>query len=398
MLEDTDRILYSSSMARIEHKLNLFMEEVRSGRRESSVTSNTPELLEHELVDEAGWAQLRRELEDAGVSSAILSQHKTFVITWFLQNLAQESDNDNSVASTLVDSEKSTGLALDTTSHASHSLATGVENLSLLDSKATDVSPRQEKKGTASKALGPKLPESSPVNGNSLKEASRMGDVDSVDRLLRCNVDINYKKKEDHMCALNIAAMYGHSDVVQLLIEQPHININNKNWLGHTPLSLAAWYGQLDVIEVLLTESETEVDPQDKECGQTPLSLAVEQGNTSIAKLLLANGADPNSRDKKGRTPLGWAAEKGRPEEVKLLLTSSKILPNLADRDGITPLHQAVKSRNDQIVRLLLSRKDVDLNSHDSSGRTAFDHVVRSGNFDLVFYFEQAGVKVNPFY
>ena len=381
-------------MARIEHKLNQFMEEVRSGKRESSVTSNTPELLEHELGDEAGWTQLRRELEDAGVSPAILSQHKSFVITWFHQNLAQESDKDNSVASTLVDSE-ATDQLFDTTSHASPSLATDVENLSLLEPELPDVSHKQEKQRTVSKTLGPKLPENSPVNVRSLNDASRMGDIDSVDRLLRCNVDVNHKEKRDHMCALNIAAMYGHSDVIQLLIEQPNININNKNWLGHTPLSLAAWYGHLDVVEVLLTEAETEIDPTDKECGQTPLSLAIEQGNTSIAKLLLANCADPNSRDKKGRTPLGWAAEKGRPEEVKLLLANSKTLPNLADKDGITPLHQAVKSRNDQIVRLLLSRKDVDLNSHDSSGRTAFDHVVRNGSFDLVFYFEQAGVQVN---
>ena len=387
---DADEIPYSSSITRIEHKLNQFMEEIRSGKRESSVTSNSPSLLEHEIEDEAGWAQLRKELEDAGVSPAILSQHKQFVITWFQQNLAQDVDRGSSITSKSVDSEGSTQIS-DIASDASRSVDTDAPKPSPPDPKLPDVSPRSDKQSTELTTLRPKLPENSPINGRSMVDASRMGDVDSVDRLLRCNVDINYKNRADHMCALNTAAMYGHSDVVRLLIERPDININNKNWLGHTPLSLAAWYGHLDVVQVLLTKPETEIDPEDREVGQTPLSLATEQGNTSIVQLLLANGADPNSRDSNGRTPLGWAAEKGRPEETKLLLASSRIIPNLADRHGITPLHQAVRSRHDHIVRLLLSRKDVDLNSRDSSGRTALDHVVRSGHFDLVFYFEQAG-------
>ena len=38
--------------------------------------------------------------------------------------------------------------------------------------------------------------------------------------------------------------------------------------------------------------------------GLTPLHLAVQSGQRELAELLLANKADPNERDNRGRTPL----------------------------------------------------------------------------------------------
>ena len=372
-------------MTRIEHKLNQFMEEVRNGKRESSVASNSAEVLDEKVEDETGWSQLQRELEDAGISPAMLSQHKDFVITWFRQKLADDTDEDTLITTASADSDQSTQTA-DTETHDLYSVDTAAEALSPEDFTPKYVSPKGEEQPAALRAPHPRLLKSIPRKGP-LLDASRIGDIESVEFLLQCKVDINYSG-EDRMCALNIAAMYGQTDIVQILIEQPGVKINGKNWLGHTPLSLAAWYGHENVVQVLLTKSETKIDPTDWEVGQTPLSLATEQGNTTIARLLLAHGADPNARDNNGRTALGWAAEKGRPEETNLLLADDKILPNLADNRGITPLHQAVKSRNDHVVRVLLARKDVDLNSRDSAGRTAFDLVVQSGSYDLVHYFE----------
>jgi len=62
-------------MARIERKLNQFMEELRKGKREGSAASSVAE--NNEDDEGESWLQLRRELEDIGVSSAVLSQHKT---------------------------------------------------------------------------------------------------------------------------------------------------------------------------------------------------------------------------------------------------------------------------------------------------------------------------------
>ena len=43
--------------------------------------------------------------------------------------------------------------------------------------------------------------------------------------------------------------------------------------------------------------------------GQTPLHLAVESSALAIIELLLANGADPDARDSKGRRPAECASK-----------------------------------------------------------------------------------------
>ena len=344
-------------MARVEQKLNQFMDEVRSGKRESSVASKGTEWLDSDgeegddNEDDAGtdkddtcWLQLRRELEDVGVSSDKLFQHKQFIISWYRKALAQEDDEGSPVSSELPGSCHSP------------------EELETVDQDQTTVAVDSND----SALRGPTVLDSSPAQK---KQITVPND------------------------ALNFAAMHGQLDVVRYLIEQPGIRINNKNHLGHTPLSLACWYGYFEVVQLLLDKAATEIDPTDWEAGQTPLSLAIEQGNTSIVQLLLANGADPNSRDKNGRTPLGWAALKERSEETKLLLTASQILPNLADKDKITPLHQAVESRSGIIVKLLMSRQDIDLHSRDCRGRTALDLAKRKRPSGLVYLFDQALAK-----
>jgi ankyrin repeat protein len=73
--------------------------------------------------------------------------------------------------------------------------------------------------------------------------------------------------------------------------------------------------------------------------GRTNLHKAAFDGNAERVKELLKKGADPNTKDKKGRTPLHWAAPyKGHVEVVKLLLEHGAD-PNIKNKYGRTPLH-----------------------------------------------------------
>ena len=53
--------------------------------------------------------------------------------------------------------------------------------------------------------------------------------------------------------------------------------------------------------------------------GWTPLHHAAINGRKEIAELLIANGADVNAGDKRGRTPLDWAVGRSHVETVALL-------------------------------------------------------------------------------
>lgn len=66
-------------------------------------------------------------------------------------------------------------------------------------------------------------------------------------------------------------------------------------------------------------------------------------------KILLAYGADVKMRDKKGRNVLFYALKHGDPEIVELLLNAGVNI-NEADRDGITPLMLAFGSLFDQLL------------------------------------------------
>lgn len=64
----------------MEKRLNKFIAEVRAGLREGSVVTTTTvgETLESEDV----WAQLRRELEDVGISGTVVQENQPYITQW----------------------------------------------------------------------------------------------------------------------------------------------------------------------------------------------------------------------------------------------------------------------------------------------------------------------------
>ena len=86
----------------------------------------------------------------------------------------------------------------------------------------------------------------------------------------------------------------------------------------------------------------------------TPLHEAAANGHTSLVDLLVACGADINSRSKGGHTPLHLAAKGGHPEAAQLLLSYKADL-GLKDVLGKTAKQVAEASSKDGVVRVLHS-------------------------------------------
>lgn len=192
---------------------------------------------------------------------------------------------------------------------------------------------------------------------------------------------------------LGLAAMHGHKEIVQQILELNDennnniaININFKDPSGQTPLSLAARHGHDAVVQLLLAHPDIAPDSKDT-WGRTPLSWTAGYGHVAAAQLLLQHpDIDPDSKDDEGFTPLSWAAGKGYDAVVKilLLLECGDVDVNFRDGRGRTPLSWAAERGHEEVVRLILGRDDVDLGVEDKGGHTARWWAVRGGHEGVV--------------
>ena len=85
----------------------------------------------------------------------------------------------------------------------------------------------------------------------------------------------------------------------------------------------------------------------------TPLHWVAQRGLTAGIAGLLANGADPNITDDKGRTPMHIIAQKGVGKNQMQLLIEHGGDTNIRDVDGKTPLDYAQKTKRKSVANFL---------------------------------------------
>ena len=82
--------------------------------------------------------------------------------------------------------------------------------------------------------------------------------------------------------------------------------------------------------------------------GCTPLHWAARLGNTEVIKLLLAAGADPNSKDRAEATPLHYAMVSPTPYRLKCIKSMLAWHPDPASRDDLPRADLEARDRNGQ--------------------------------------------------
>ncbi|XP_074044730.1 ankyrin repeat domain-containing protein 35 isoform X2 [Macrotis lagotis] len=137
------------------------------------------------------------------------------------------------------------------------------------------------------------------------------------------------------------------------------------------------------------TARPTKLDSQ----GQSPFHLAASKGLTECLTVLLANGAEINSKNEDGSTALHLATISCQPQCVKVLLQHGAN-EDAVDGENRSPLHWAASSGCASSVLLLCDHEAI-LDVFDTDGRTPLMIASLGGYAAICSQLLQRGARVN---
>lgn len=199
------------------------------------------------------------------------------------------------------------------------------------------------------------------VASSSLHKAADFGRLERVQSLLREGANVNLQDNNGNT-PLIIATAFGHLEIVKALLLNG-ADVTKTNNTGFTALQLGAYRGMdgtssdkgrnqyIDIIKILLKHMDVD---QVNEEGRTPLHHAAAWGYSDVVQALLDNKADINRVDNSGQTPLHLAAQKGHQETVEILLHNMAAV-NIADKSNKTPLYYAIENGHQAVKKVLLA-------------------------------------------
>ncbi|CAI4231972.1 unnamed protein product [Auanema sp. JU1783] len=170
---------------------------------------------------------------------------------------------------------------------------------------------------------------------------------------------------------------------------QAGCDINAKMTNGITPLHVAAMHCSVEAIDLLINLG-AKIDMKD-ENGITPLMLASKDPeSTAAARILLDNGAEVNTRSRKGWTALHFAILNSSREMIGCLLEGGADIA-AGENKNRTPLHFAVLGQRDDsnvvIAKALCEFKPDLYMTFDSSRLLPVHYAAAFGNSDCCILF-----------
>ncbi|KAI5919667.1 hypothetical protein F4810DRAFT_703441 [Camillea tinctor] len=270
--------LINSSTTRIEKRLNKFICEVRAGYREGSVVT-TPDLIET-IESPDVWTQLRRELEDVGISPTVMEENHEFISSWMKAALSQGLVNED-------DPTQAKGpIALPSDSGYGGSISFSTTALSAANEEFEENMRKKQAARPIEEIFTPltikiaepssrKKPLVEPARlirklfqrSTALAQAASDGDIDKVAKLLRVGCNPNARDRWG-WSALSMCAYGGHLAIAKLLLEHG-AELDNVDVDGDTPVQIATTRGHSDVV-ILFDEVRAERDRLARELDSEP--------------------------------------------------------------------------------------------------------------------------------
>lgn len=246
-----------------------------------------------------------------------------------------------------------------------------------------------------------------PLRDADLVDAAKVGDLESVSKLLDLGLHIDARDQQG-CSALLRAAGGGHQALLELLLARgADAGLPAHNFA--TPLS-AAIVARRDRATERLLEHGVNIN-QPAQDGLTPLMLAAAMGATDLVDRLLAAGADANLQDRFGNTALhavamlAWDAYEAEPARSLFTRLLDRGCPiNERNHDGQNALLVLLGARtqagqpvpNRQMLSLVeaLIARGADLDCQDRRGVSVLHAAAMHGSIELIDRLLQAGADL----
>ena len=229
-------------------------------------------------------------------------------------------------------------------------------------------------------------PTATDSNGNTpLHLAVYNGHIEVVRYLFdNCTLDTSFGVgNHSGDTVLHAAAQNEKTDIVQYLSTKHKAEVESRNKNDNTPLLLAALHGHFDTAQILIDQFGC--NPRAKGYkGQTLLHYTCKGEHTKLTKQLIVQyQLDPMAKDDDGNTPLHFAAAAGQVEMIKFLITQNTKV-NCLNRTGWTPLSMAVFYGKRETVTILIEEFNSDVHVKDSRGFTLVHLACAAGHAELM--------------
>ena len=243
------------------------------------------------------------------------------------------------------------------------------------------------------------------AKNSALVEAASVGDVSRLRSLLEEKVNVN-ARGENYRTAQMAAAIHGHLDCLRLLknYAADEFAIDGQ---GRSVMHVAVMANRLEAVKWLLG-AYPPASPQapkswrlfraahavkdmishkvlrevsDAE-GSKPLHLAVKLNLKGMVELLLAAGADVDSKNNWGRTPLHEAVVSNLPGVAQILIIGGAQV-EAGDAELMSPLHLAAKLNHKETIAILLAN-NAHRYAYNLNGDLPVHLAARQGNISAI--------------
>ncbi|KAF4626981.1 hypothetical protein G7Y89_g11176 [Cudoniella acicularis] len=425
MVTELNRALSSGSMNQLVMELNHLVEEIEAGEIARSVVSSHISSLSESILmrDEDSWVQLRKELENSGLSLSILAEQREFICKWLMNaiesgRLPPENQSSEPGTTTHESAVSTSAAQVVATTEATNPITTKIDdtNLSLMrrfrfgvfgGRRSLLAAVQNRDLARAMELLTFKIPiDAEDKSGKSALDIAVLnGDIEMIKLLLDNGITrkdwrrIKYIQQATELAASKhnweaIEALLARGAQYEPSIEQISAALReapvqvvrklmefNKDGRYNQLLLDAAYHGDLEAFQFILNSGadiHAKLPPRPvflysyyATGDLSALHLAAANCNTVLMRFILENGADIEGRDDTGETPIH-----------KVPCANDGLGIHSLDGEGSRIVERIFSQGPDTAMQLLLD-KGADLNSKNNCGQTTL-HLSAIYNEDLV--------------